>query len=192
MTGFLHERELSRKSFLKGGGALIIGFSIAGAASGAKVAKAAGDDPFASNGPYDASQIDSWIAIHGDNTATVKLGKVELGQGSLTGLLMIAGEELDMSLDQLRWVNHDTNITPNQGPTVGSQSIQSGGKQVRAAAAAARATLLSLASKQLGVPVSSLSVSSGVVSGGGKTVTYGQLLGDKLFDAPVTVFSVRG
>ena len=33
MTGFLHEREFSRQSFLKGGGALIVGVSIAGAAA---------------------------------------------------------------------------------------------------------------------------------------------------------------
>ena len=39
-----------------------------------------------------------------------------------------------------------------------------------------------MASTQLGVPVASLSVSKGVVSGGGKTVTYGELIGDKLFN----------
>ena len=27
MTGFMHEKEFSRKSFVKGGGALIVGFS---------------------------------------------------------------------------------------------------------------------------------------------------------------------
>src|SRR5262249_39694614 len=42
--------------------------------------------------------------------------------------------------------------------------------------------LLGLASTQLGVPVSSLSASNGSISGGGKTVTYGQLLGGKLFN----------
>jgi CO/xanthine dehydrogenase Mo-binding subunit len=179
MTGFMHEREFSRKSFIKGGGALIVGFSMLG---GGAVAKGAAEDPFSSNGPYDLGQIDSWIAIHGDNTATIKLGKVELGQGSSTGLLMIAGEELDMDLSRLKHIHHDTNVTPNQGTTAGSQSIQTGGKQLRAAAAAAKSTLLGLASKQLGVPVASLSVESGIVSGGGKTVTYGQLLGDKLFN----------
>src|SRR5262245_4850395 len=64
MTGLLHEREFSRKSFLKGGGALIVGFSLAGAAG--KAATAA-DSPFASNGPYDQFQVDSWITINADN-----------------------------------------------------------------------------------------------------------------------------
>jgi len=82
MTGFLHERDFSRKTFLKGGGALIVGFSVLGAGVGAKASKAAGtyDDPFASNGPYDQTQVDSWLIIHPDNTASVKIGKVEMGQ----------------------------------------------------------------------------------------------------------------
>ena len=53
MTGFMHEQEFSRKSFLKGGGAMLVGFSVLGAGLGAKAAKAA-DDPYASNGPFEA------------------------------------------------------------------------------------------------------------------------------------------
>jgi CO/xanthine dehydrogenase Mo-binding subunit len=182
MTGFLQEKEFSRRSFLKGGGALIIGFSVLGAGLGSKVAQAAGD-PFASSGPYDPQQIDSWIAIYSDNTAGVKLGKVELGQGAMTGLLMIAAEELDLDLSQVKPITNDTNVTPDQGITAGSSSIRSGGMQTRAAAAAAKQALLGLASAKLGIPAAALSVAKGVVSGGGKTVTYGQLVGDKLFNA---------
>jgi nicotinate dehydrogenase subunit B len=192
MTGLLHEKEFSRKTFLKGGGAMLVGFSVLGAGVGAKVANAAGDDPFASNGPYDQTAIDSWLIIHGDNTASLKLGKVELGQGTPTALLMIAAEELDLDFAQMKPITHDTNVTPNQGATVGSQGVQTGGKQTRAAAASAKQALLKLASAKLGVPAASLSVKSGVVSGGGKTTTYGELIGDKLFNSPITVFSVRG
>jgi CO/xanthine dehydrogenase Mo-binding subunit len=120
--------------------------------------------------------------INADNTATVKLGKVELGQGSMTGLLMIAAEELNMDMTQMRALTNDTDLTPNQGTTAGSSSISSGGKQTRAAAAAAYQTLLGMAATQLGVPAANLTVDKGVVSGGGKTITYGQLLGGKLFN----------
>ncbi|MEI8106167.1 MAG: molybdopterin cofactor-binding domain-containing protein, partial [Actinomycetes bacterium] len=180
--------EFSRKSFLKGGGALVIGFSAVGAATGAKVAKAY-DDPFASMGPYDQGSIDSWLVIHPDNTASVKIGKVEMGQGTPTALLMITAEELDFDMSQVSLITHDTNVTPNQGASVGSQGVQTGGKQTRAAAAAARAVLLNLAASSLGVSVGSLSVSKGVVSGGGKSVKYGDLLGGKLFNAQITGFS---
>ena len=55
----------------------------------------------------------------------------------------------------------------------------------RAAAAACDQTLLGLASTKLGVPVGSLTVAKGVVSGGGKTSTYGELLGGKLFNVTI-------
>src|SRR3954452_21002496 len=115
-----------------------------------------------------------------------------MGQGTPTALLIIAAEELGMNIKQMRYITHDTNITPNQGASVGSQGVQTGGKQTRAAAATAYTTLLNMASAQLGVPVSSLSVKDGVVSGGGKTVTYGQLIGDKLFNAKIPTMSTAG
>jgi nicotinate dehydrogenase subunit B len=190
MTEML-KKEFSRKSFVKGGGALIVGFSMAGAALGAKAAHAA-EDPYASNGPYDQISVDSWITIHADNTASLKIGKVEMGQGTPTALLMIAAEELDMAFSQMKMITHDTNLTPNQGASVGSQGVQTGGKQTRAAAAAAKQALLKLASTSLGVPVASLIVKDGVVSGGGRTVKYGELLGDKLFNTTITGFSAAG
>jgi CO/xanthine dehydrogenase Mo-binding subunit len=103
----------------------------------------------------------------------------------MTGLLMIAAEELNMDMSQLKMIANDTNITPNQGGTYGSQAVHVGGKQTRAAAAAAYQALLGMASTQLGAPAASLSVKSGVVSGAGKTITYGQLIGDKLFNTAI-------
>jgi CO/xanthine dehydrogenase Mo-binding subunit len=182
MTEILN-RDFSRTTFLKGGGALIVGFSLAGA--GARGASTAGIDPFASTGPFDQGLVDSWITVNADNTVTLKSGKVELGQGTSTGLMMIAAEELDVAMSQMRWTRHDTNTTAIQGGTWGSQGIQTGGLQVRAAAAAAKDALLGLASSTLGVAKSSLSVSDGVVSGGGKTVTYGALVGGKLLNARI-------
>ncbi|HVD73482.1 MAG TPA: molybdopterin cofactor-binding domain-containing protein, partial [Xanthobacteraceae bacterium] len=123
---------LSRRNLLKGGGALVVGFCIGGSALPALAAR--GD----AAGPPDPNTIDSWIAVHADNTATVYLGKGEFGQGNTTGLLQIAGEELDLDMNQLRSVQLDTNTVPNQGATTSSSSIHRGGPQVRAAAAEAR------------------------------------------------------
>jgi nicotinate dehydrogenase subunit B len=174
MTGLMHEREFSRKSFLRGSGALVVGFSLAGAGLLPGKAQAAVSP--------DTSQVDAWLTIHADNTASILTGKVELGQGSATGLLQIAGEELDMDMSQLKFVRHDTNVTPNTGTTSASLSIRQGGPQVRAASVEARKALLGLAATKLGVSVDSLTVASGVVSGGGKSVKYGDLLGDKPFN----------
>ena len=147
----------SRRDLLKGGGSLIIGFCIAPLGFGRAARADAG-------GPPDPNLIDSWIAVHADNTATVIFGKCELGQGNTTGMLQIAGEELDLDIGQLAAVRLDTHVTPNQGATSSSSSIERGGPQLGAAAAEARQALLRLASARLVAPVASLTVSSGVVS----------------------------
>jgi CO/xanthine dehydrogenase Mo-binding subunit len=178
------EREFSRRSFVKGGGAMVVGFSMLGAGVGARIAKGA-EDPYHSPGPPPLNAVDSWLVVHADNTVTLKPGKEELGQGTGTALLMIAAEELDVAMSQIRSLTQDTAFSPDQGATVGSGSIANGGPQIRAAAAAARSKLLDLAAANLGVAKASLTVSNGVVSGGGRTVTYGALLGDKVFNVTV-------
>ena len=174
----------TRRDLLKGGGALIVGFSLSGVP-----ASLAADAVEGLPGVPDANAIDSWIAIHADNTATIFYGKCELGQGNTTGMLQIAGEELDMELAQLSTVRLETGLTPNQGATSSSSSIERGGPQLRAAAAEARAVLLQRASERLGAPVASLAVTKGLVSVAGdpgRAVRYGDLLGDKPFGVKLT------
>ncbi len=172
-----------RRDFLKAGGALVVGFHLRDALLAQTPAERG-----AVAGPPDPKQVDTWLAIHADNTATVYIGFAELGQGNSTALLQVAAEELDMDMSQLKTVRLDTNVTPNQGGTYSSASIQRGGPQVRTAAAEARQALLQLASKQLGAPADRLKVSKGVVSvpGAAGSVSYGQLVGDKPFHLAFT------
>ena len=170
----------SRREFLKTGGALVIGFSLRDELFGQQ----RGTPP----GP-DLRQIDTWIAIHSDNTATVHIGFCELGQGASTALPQIAAEELDLDMSQVKTVGLDTNVTPNQGGTFSSASVARGGPQIRTAAAEARLALLQLASKRLDSPVDRLTVSKGIVSVRGipnRSVTYGDLVGGNLFNVPFT------
>ncbi|HET9832408.1 MAG TPA: molybdopterin cofactor-binding domain-containing protein, partial [Vicinamibacterales bacterium] len=153
---------LVRRDFLKTGGAMVIGFAL----RDVLIAQTRGTIP----GPPDARQVDTWLAIHADNTATVYVGFAELGQGASTALLQIAADELDLDMSQIKSVRLDTNVTPNQGGTYSSASIARGGPQVRTAAAEARLALLGMASKRLGVPLESLSVSKGSVSAGSNRV----------------------
>ena len=182
-TASLHEKEFSRKSFVKGGGALIVGFSVAGSVLAGK--GQATINPFASPGPGNPNAVDSFLAIDSSNVAWLRSGRIELGQGATTGLLILAAEELDMDFTQMRHIAFDTGgptPSPNTGNTGGSSSISTGGPLVRMAAAQAKQALLAMASTNLGVPAASLTVSKGVVSGGGKTVTYGQLVNGSLFN----------
>jgi CO/xanthine dehydrogenase Mo-binding subunit len=182
MTGLLNEQAFTRKSFLRGGGALLVGFSVgAGLLAGEASARVSGLSGV-NAGPPDPSQVDTWVAVHSDNTATIYPGLQELGNGSSTGLLQIAGEELSMDVSQLQYGVSDSNRTPNNVAQSASNAIKSGGPKLRAASALAAQALLGMASSSLGVPVSQLSVKSGVVSGGGKSVAYGALIGGKLFN----------
>ena len=170
---------LSRRGLLKGGGAMVIGFSLSTPA----LAQAARG---ATAGPPDYHAVDTWIAIHADNTATIYTGKCELGQGNQTGLLQVAAEELDMGMHQVSTIRLDTNITPDQQATSSSSSIHRGAPALRAAAAQARQELLARASVRLGVQPGSLEVRDGIVSvtgeNGFRKVAYGDLLGDKPFN----------
>ncbi|HTZ99002.1 MAG TPA: molybdopterin cofactor-binding domain-containing protein, partial [Candidatus Aquilonibacter sp.] len=151
-----------RRDFLKAGGALVIGFSSAGILAKTLLAQGPPPQTFSkprsgAAGPPDPKQIDTWLAIHADNTATVYIGYVELGQGSTTSLLQIAAEELDLDMRQVSTVRLDTDVTPNQGGTYSSSSIARGSPAIRTAAAEARAALLAMAAKRLDAPVESLS-----------------------------------
>jgi nicotinate dehydrogenase subunit B len=176
---------LSRRDLLKGG-ALIVGFNIAGPVTGPLLDSLA---PRAAAATPDPELLDSWIAVHADNTATVFMGKAELGQGTTTGMLQIAAEELDLAMGQVSAARIDTNVTPNQGPAVASLSIMDNGPQLRAAAAEARQALLGLAAARLNAPADRLTVRDGVVaveSDPGRAVSYGDLIGDRQFNLRMT------
>ncbi len=166
---------------------MVIGFSLRGVAL---AQERVGSSLRASvPGPPDQKLIDTWIAIHADNTATAYIGYAELGQGASTALLQIAAEELDLDMSQISSVRLDTHVTPNQGATVASAAIERGGPQIRAAAAEARQALLALAARRLNVPPDLLTVSKGVVSVAGersRSAAYGDLLGDTPFEIALT------
>src|SRR5438876_8218035 len=152
---------LARREFLKATGAVVVGFSVAETASaqagGATVVRGV------LSGPPDEAEIDSYIAVHPDNTVTIFSGYVDLGQGGPTALRQIAAEELDLDFNQVLTVRMDTFVSTN-GFTAASRTAGIGGTQLRAAAAEARRVLLTLAAERLKVPVQELTVFRGVVS----------------------------
>src|SRR5204862_7961169 len=132
----------------------------------------------------DFRQLDAWIAIHEDNTATFSVGKTDCGQGTGTAFRPLMADELDMPYETTTCVMGATDITVDQGGSGGSDAIQTDGWPMRRVAAEARRGLLDMASKRFGVPVDSLSVSAGVIAVKGdpsKRITYGELIGGKKF-----------
>lgn len=122
-------------------------------------------------------RLDRWVRINTDGTVTVRTGKVELGQGIVSAIAQIAAEELDISYSRIRMVPVDTTISPNEGSTTGSRSIQEGGEAMRQACAEIRDALLQVAVRKLNAGLENLSVEDGTirVRGRSETITYWQL-----------------
>ncbi len=178
---------LTRGKFVKGGGALIAGLSLVGGL-GAGRASAAPDDGGTSS--LDPTQPSSWLEINADNTIVMRTGKVEFGQGSAsTAFAQITAEELNVPYTAITQViMGDTDRTPDGGFSAGFMS--GGNPNVKLVAAYVYQALLNVASTQLGVPVASLTVTNGVVTGGGKSLTYGQLVSGQQLNLTIPVVGV--
>ena len=189
MTTTSEAHTFTRSTFVKGAGALVVAIGVPRLLNPeAAFAAVNGGNPVGV-GPaaIDPAQIDSWIAIAADGTVTMKTGKVELGQGTVTATMQLVADELDVPMSSVTHIQSDTWYTPDQGSTSGSQSTgtENGPAGVRQAAAEARAALLAMASAKLGAPVSNLTVTNGVVSVVGspsQSVSYAALIGGRQFN----------
>jgi nicotinate dehydrogenase subunit B len=179
----------TRRDFLKSSGMLVVGVS---AMSVAHVSPFDAAEQVTAAGPYpdpDFRQLDSWIVIREDNTATFYVGKTDLGQGTGTAFRQIMSDELDIAYDKTSCVMGNTELTVDQGGSGGSDALQTDGYPMRRVAAEARRVLLDMASSRFGVPVTGLIVSEGVISVAAdpsKRISYGELIGGKKFNVTLT------
>jgi nicotinate dehydrogenase subunit B len=184
---------LTRGKFMGGVGGLVVGISLASAGIGASTAKAAAEPDIGvalvpgTAHTVDPTQLASWFTINPDNTIILRTGRAEMGQGSAsTAFAQIAADELYVPYSAITQViMADSDRTPDGGGSFGYMGL--GGPNVRKAAAYTYQTLLTLASAEFGVPVANLTVQNGVVSGGGKSATYGQLVDGKQLQLTIPV-----
>jgi len=167
---------VTRRQFLQTGGALVVGFSLAGS-----IGEALGQTVGA---PKNFKSVDAWLAIDANGRVTVYSGHVELGTGVETALTQMVADELDVPFASVGIVQGDTLLTPDQGPTWGSLTIQVAGLQLRKAAACARRAMLALASAQLGAAPGDLQVANGAISRGRTRLTYAALTRRRALEVP--------
>ncbi|MEO5997823.1 MAG: molybdopterin cofactor-binding domain-containing protein [Chitinophagaceae bacterium] len=176
----------SRRHFIKNMGCLTIGFSMAGYLSkqGSYLVRATFND---------IETIDTWLKVLADGRVRVYTGKLELGQGIRTAIAQVAAEELELEMASVEVVLAETGVTPNEGYTAGSGSIENSAMAVRNAAAAARQQLLELASVKLKTPAAQLIMFGGKISvkGRERSLTFNEVLDDRQLTGevrlPVTV-----
>lgn len=191
-----HEFEkagFSRRGFLKGMGALVIGFQMVEKTGRAQTS---GNGNVQLRGT-DSGQVDSWIVISQDETVTAYAGKCDFGQGFRTVQHQLVAEELNISIDRVSMVICDTAQCPDQGVSSGSQGhpTQFGSNALRQALATARDALLQMAAKQLNVGVDELMIEDGVVYSmhdheHANGVSFGKLIGSKQFSLAVNTRAV--
>jgi isoquinoline 1-oxidoreductase len=187
--------ELERRDFLRviGGGLVVVAAipSVFGQESG-RGAPARGD----------ANSLAAWLHIDEQGRVTAYTGKTEIGQNIRTSLAQAVADELRLPLGAIAMVMADTDLTPYDAGTFGSQSTPRMGRQLARAAAAAREMLIDRAAAEWQVDRATLSARDGrIVSSNGKSVAYGELTkGQKLTGAvaaepaiaPPAQWSLRG
>jgi CO/xanthine dehydrogenase Mo-binding subunit len=168
-----------------------VGFSLLGACHGEKDIIAARVDY---NGKLPGSMgraqnVNAWLEVLEDSRIKIYSGKVELGQGIRTAIQQVAAEELDMELDNVEVHLAETGVTPNEGYTGGSTSVQNSAMSVRYAAATARQVLLKLAGKKLNVVIDDLQLFNGVVRSitSNKSLTFAEILEGVQIETTVTI-----
>jgi nicotinate dehydrogenase subunit B len=176
----MRDSATTRREFLKGTAALVVGFSV----YRHEPLTAQAESP---SRTVSTEQVDGFIGINRKGEVTLYAGKVDLGTGVRTALAQIVAEELDVPFAAVSVIQGDTTLTPDQGVTSGSFSIQNGGLQIRQAAATARQALVSMAAKKLKVEPGDLSVTDGQITSKAthRSVSYGALIGGKNFSLQV-------
>ena len=109
----------------------------------------------------DNPSLDRWVSFPAPGKVAIGTGRVEIGQGVLTAMAQIAADELDVAMERIAIRSGDTALTPNEGYTAGSQSIQFGGVALRQACADVRALFLEQAARIIGCTASELAIRDG-------------------------------
>ncbi|GGB18206.1 xanthine dehydrogenase family protein molybdopterin-binding subunit [Puia dinghuensis] len=163
----------SRRNFIKTAGCLTIGFCLGGPSFTWPSPSQSLPGDLREN-PH----INAWLEILADGRVRVLTGKIELGQGIRTAVAQMAAEELNLDMSQVEVTMAETGVTPDEGYTAGSNSIEMSAVAIRYAAAAAKQRLLLLAAEKWGVPATGLVFTQGKVSttDGGHTISLAQLL----------------
>ncbi len=172
----------TRRVFISGTGALVISLSTPASSRD----PAPSTDGAMKRPPFTPSQLDSWLSIDEAGDVTCFFGKIDVAQGLDVAVRLIVAEELDVGFERIRVLMGNSATTINHGGATSDSGVREGGALMRITAAEARMLLLEMASRKLNSPVSSLSVSNGVVTFAAdpsRTISYAELIGGRYFNA---------
>ena len=166
---------------------LVVGATLAG---GALLVGCSPADLMSAGSKVDVGAFGPFIRFDPDGAVTVLSKHIEFGQGNHAGLGAIVAEELDADWSRVKVLHAPANakLYANGGMgiqlTGGSSAISNSWEQLRKAGAGARAMFVQAAATKWNVPVEQITVKDSVVSGGGKSAGFGELIADAAKVAP--------
>ncbi|MUP44346.1 xanthine dehydrogenase family protein molybdopterin-binding subunit [Gramella sp. BOM4] len=164
----------NRRTFIKQVGSISIGFSLLGPFSCISEGKSSAMP--AGKKEIDPENIDSWIELQADGKLKVITGKMELGQGISIAIMQVAAEELQLPIERVSIQLAETGVTPNEGITAGSRSIETSAMNVRRAAACAREVLLKKTSEKTGLSMTEISLEEGRIRAGDNYYDWSEIM----------------
>ncbi len=174
----MENKKFSRRKFLQRGAIVMGGTVVATYLSAAPLRRFIAGKAESMDLPAGLSTLkpDFWFEVLADNTILLKSPKIEMGQGILTGLAMMAAEELEVPLDQIK-VEHasTTKGSTDDLGTGGSTSTLSLYKPLREVAATMREMLKTAAAKQWNVKVEDVTAQNGTLTSGKHTAKYAEI-----------------
>ncbi len=176
------KKKISRRKFLVRGGLGTIGILAVGTylfRSPIRRGIAGAIDGGESLYMGDTSSPIIWFEVTEENTIVLHSPKVEMGQGTFTGLAQMAADELEVSMEQMKVVHANSASGNMDGfATGGSTSVSSLWVPLRELAATMREMIKKEAASKMGISTSEASIVDGIVSGGGKTMRYADAVKD--------------
>ena len=127
------------------------------------------------------AEVNAWVVIAEDDSVTIRVARSEMGQGTLTGLVQLAAEELECDWDTVNWEFPSPGQSLARGRpwgnfmTGGSRGIRDSHQYVREGGALARELLIAAAAQNWSVPAAECKASSGVITHmpTGRSTTFG-------------------
>lgn len=109
-----------------------------------------------------APLLKQWVQLLADGRFQIYSGKVELGQGISAALVKVACEELCIHPEQVDLVAGHTALSPDEGYTAGSLSIEAGATALRHACIYMRELFAIQAAEHLAVSLEDLMLAQGM------------------------------
>ena len=169
----MNAMDFSRRKFLVGAGTAAGGLTL-GVSFGAQ-------DALAQTGK--TPEVNAWVVVNADDSIVVRIGRQEMGQGTITGLAQLVAEELEADWSKVTYEYP----TPGQNvarkriwgdyATSGSRGVRNSEKYMREGGAAARMMLMQAAADGWKVPVAEVTVAKGVITHAKskRKTTYGKV-----------------